>query len=80
MTLVGLLPPICENGHLLVDGGYSTFQVNLVPFSMAYGFSVDNLPVAKMSAIGASTIFACDVGAVRINDLFQIHSLMPTLL
>ena len=23
MSLVGLLPPICENGNLLVDGGYS---------------------------------------------------------
>ncbi|KAF9055952.1 hypothetical protein BJ165DRAFT_1429740 [Panaeolus papilionaceus] len=22
MTLVGLLPPLCDNGHLLVDGGY----------------------------------------------------------
>jgi len=23
MTLVGLLPPLCDNGGLLVDGGYS---------------------------------------------------------
>lgn len=23
MTLVGLLPPLCDNGSLLVDGGYS---------------------------------------------------------
>lgn len=23
MTLVGLLPPLCDNGNLLVDGGYS---------------------------------------------------------
>ena len=23
MTLVGLLPPICDNGNMLVDGGYS---------------------------------------------------------
>lgn len=23
MTLVGLLPPLCDNGQLLVDGGYS---------------------------------------------------------
>ena len=22
MTLVGLLPPICDNGKMLVDGGY----------------------------------------------------------
>jgi predicted acylesterase/phospholipase RssA len=23
MTLVGLLPPLCDNGDMLVDGGYS---------------------------------------------------------
>ena len=22
MTLVGLLPPLCDNGNVLVDGGY----------------------------------------------------------
>lgn len=22
MTLVGLLPPLCDNGDVLVDGGY----------------------------------------------------------
>lgn len=22
MTLVGLLPPLCDNGSMLVDGGY----------------------------------------------------------
>jgi len=22
MTLVGLLPPLCDNGQMLVDGGY----------------------------------------------------------
>ena len=26
MTLVGLLPPLCDNGKLLVDGGYSKFS------------------------------------------------------
>ena len=26
MTLVGLLPPLCDNGKLLVDGGYSEFS------------------------------------------------------
>ncbi|KAF9531870.1 hypothetical protein CPB83DRAFT_867766 [Crepidotus variabilis] len=51
MTLVGLLPPLSDNGHLLVDGGY-----------------IDNLPVAAMSALGASTIFACDVGSLDDNS------------
>lgn len=27
MTLVGLLPPLCDNGNMLVDGGYSEFLV-----------------------------------------------------
>jgi len=25
MTLVGLLPPLCDNGNVLVDGGYCKF-------------------------------------------------------
>lgn len=25
MTLVGLLPPLCDNGNMLVDGGYGKF-------------------------------------------------------
>ncbi|KAF8167420.1 hypothetical protein B0H34DRAFT_681802 [Crassisporium funariophilum] len=51
MTLVGLLPPLCDNGNLLVDGGY-----------------IDNLPVAAMSSMGASTIFASDVGSIDDNS------------
>ncbi|KAF4611921.1 hypothetical protein D9613_004184 [Agrocybe pediades] len=51
MTLVGLLPPLCDNGHLLVDGGY-----------------IDNLPVAAMSSMGASCIFASDVGSIDDNS------------
>ena len=30
MTLIGLLPPLCENGNMLVDGGYSTCNTFLV--------------------------------------------------
>lgn len=26
MTLVGLLPPLSDNGNLLVDGGYSKWM------------------------------------------------------
>ena len=26
MTLVGLLPPICDNGNMLVDGGYREYR------------------------------------------------------
>ncbi|KDR85655.1 hypothetical protein GALMADRAFT_234651 [Galerina marginata CBS 339.88] len=51
MTLVGLLPPLCDNGRLLVDGGY-----------------IDNLPVAAMSSMGASYIFASDVGSIDDNS------------
>lgn len=25
MTLVGILPPLCDNGNMLVDGGYREF-------------------------------------------------------
>ena len=37
MTLVGLFPPVCDNGHLLVDGGYRVYSIlpvcwlNLIP-------------------------------------------------
>jgi hypothetical protein len=27
MSLVGLLPPLSDNGNMLVDGGYSEFSV-----------------------------------------------------
>ncbi|KAJ7146253.1 hypothetical protein C8R44DRAFT_600464 [Mycena epipterygia] len=50
MSLVGLLPPLCNDGGMLVDGGY-----------------VDNLPVATMFSMGASSVFACDVGSLDDN-------------
>ncbi|KAJ7922907.1 hypothetical protein B0H13DRAFT_1982259 [Mycena leptocephala] len=46
MTLVGLLPPLCNNGGMLVDGGYV---------------------VATMFSMGASSVFACDVGSLDDN-------------
>ncbi|EIN14421.1 patatin-domain-containing protein [Punctularia strigosozonata HHB-11173 SS5] len=51
MTLVGLLPPLCDNGNMLVDGGY-----------------MDNLPVSAMFSMGASAVFACDVGSIDDNS------------
>ncbi|ESK92169.1 hypothetical protein Moror_4820 [Moniliophthora roreri MCA 2997] len=51
MTLIGLLPPLCHNGNMLVDGGY-----------------VDNLPVSAMFSMGASAVFACDVGSIDDNS------------
>jgi len=51
MTLVGLLPPLCDNGSMLVDGGY-----------------IDNLPVSTMFSMGASVVFASDVGSVDDNS------------
>ncbi|KAF7337681.1 Lysophospholipase NTE1 [Mycena sanguinolenta] len=50
MTLIGLLPPLCNDGGMLVDGGY-----------------VDNLPVSTMFSMGASSVFACDVGSLDDN-------------
>jgi lysophospholipid hydrolase len=51
MTLIGLLPPLCDNGNMLVDGGY-----------------IDNLPVAAMFSMGASAVFASDVGSIDDNS------------
>ncbi|KAI1381737.1 lysophospholipase NTE1 [Hypoxylon crocopeplum] len=47
MSLAGLLPPLCDEGSMLLDGGY-----------------IDNLTVSHMKSLGASIIFAIDVGAV----------------
>lgn len=34
MSLVGLLPPLCDNGSMLVDGGYGQlFSSSLYPLS-----------------------------------------------
>ncbi len=47
MTLVGLVPPLCDNGSMLVDGGYGEFA--LPHSSMRFlrsRCSVDNLPVS----------------------------------
>jgi len=50
MTLVGLLPPLCDNGHLLVDGGYSASRVFLpCHVELTCLHAVDNLPVSIIS-------------------------------
>jgi hypothetical protein len=46
MTLVGLLPPLCDNGEMLVDGGYSTY-LTLENDSLSHHLAVDNLPVGS---------------------------------
>jgi lysophospholipid hydrolase len=47
MSLAGLLPPMCDEGNMLLDGGYT-----------------DNLTVSHMKSLGASLVFAIDVGAL----------------
>ena len=47
MSLAGLVPPMCDEGSMLVDGGY-----------------LDNLTVSHMKSLGASLIFAVDVGSL----------------
>lgn len=64
MSLVGLIPPISDQGHLLVDGGYSMFHVSFSFLQLKIN-SVDNLPVSAMTSLGNSAVFACDVGSVR---------------
>lgn len=46
MTLAGLLPPLCDNGGVLVDGGYSmSGNVNSLKNWSLIMPTVDNLPV-----------------------------------
>ena len=34
MTLVGLVPPLCDNGNVLVDGGYSEYSCLLAEYTL----------------------------------------------
>ncbi|KAK9476339.1 hypothetical protein V1514DRAFT_337219 [Lipomyces japonicus] len=47
MSLAGLLPPLTDEGSMLLDGGY-----------------IDNLTVTHMKSLGASVVFAVDVGSI----------------
>ncbi|KAI9668761.1 MAG: phosphatidylcholine and lysophosphatidylcholine phospholipase [Alyxoria varia] len=51
MTLAGLVPPLCDDGNLLVDGGYVD---NLTVAHMKRG-------------LGADAVFAVDVGGIYDN-------------
>jgi len=55
MSLAGYLPPISENGSLLVDGGY----MNVVPSDV------------MRDQIGAQTVIAVDVAAESQRDYFE---------
>ena len=39
MTIVGLIPPVYENGELLIDGGY----LNNMPVDVMRGLGVDTV-------------------------------------
>lgn len=47
MTLVGLLPPLCDNGSMLVDGGYRERSFRLTARLALNPVTVDNLPVIQ---------------------------------
>jgi len=70
MSLVGMVPPLSDNGRVLVDGGYGKFIICLGLVHPVYAFTVDNLPVSTMMQFGASTVFAVDVGSVSAHDRY----------
>lgn len=55
MSLCGFLPPLCDQGALLVDGGY----LNNVPVDV------------MMSTFGITTVIAIDVGAEDETNLYD---------
>lgn len=59
MSLSGFLPPLCDRGALLVDGGY----LNNVP--------VDVMMSTTESKVGATTVIAIDVGAEDETNLYD---------
>lgn len=46
MTIVGMLPPICYNGDLLVDGGY----INNIPVDIVRSMGVDTVIVVDVES------------------------------
>ena len=66
MSLAGLLPPLCDGGDMLVDGGYvDNLPVGPSPFPFQLT-PADQLmrQVSTMLAMGAASVFAVDVGSV----------------
>lgn len=64
MTLVGLLPPLCDNGNLLVDGGYSKFgdlayHIHLFD-SMLYQSIIFQLSLIRLISFGPPIV--CAIG------------------
>jgi lysophospholipid hydrolase len=51
MSLAGLLPPLCDDGSMLLDGGYID--------NLTVSYAVRTL--------GVETVFAVDVGSVDDN-------------
>ena len=45
MTIVGLIPPVYENGELLIDGGY----LNNMPVDVMRGLGVDTVSCLTLS-------------------------------
>jgi lysophospholipid hydrolase len=69
MSLAGLLPPLCDEGNMLVDGGY----VDNLPVRFSFPFSPSSaeavltplsVQVSVMLEQGAASVFAVDVGSV----------------
>ena len=49
MTIVGLIPPVYENGELLIDGGY----LNNMPVDVMRGLGVDTVSPPPVSPLAA---------------------------
>jgi len=50
MTLAGLLPPLCDNGVLLMDGGYSTCFASLkIEWPFIWLFRRSGQPTSEFS-------------------------------
>lgn len=62
MSLAGLLPPLCDDGDMLVDGGY----VDNLPVRLLHlaDRSLMDFQVSVMLSMGAASVFAVDVGSV----------------
>lgn len=68
MSLAGLLPPLCDNGDMLVDGGYvDNLPVRIFLYFAPSLLGLTSSPICQVSvmlAMGAASVFAVDVGSV----------------
>ena len=73
MTIVGLVPPVTENGELLIDGGY----LNNMPVDVMRGLGVDTVSSRsryQLTHSSVSTTDSLNLAALARRDVEELFS------